>query len=496
ELTTSNANFRKCQKSESVNWKASTPRRSATAAAAAEPEPERRTVGLSAGWRPKNLERPMQDLPGELRLMRDRPKDKRMAWLSGRPLLDTGDRRRRRVTAEIFVQSVGIDRHGTRPSQRTSREPSAPPGRLAKNEAAQAEMPEIDRLSQSVGTWRPARQDELGKRESARLRRELATTSDRLQAKSEAANKLRELRTKSELELARAADQLQELQYRSNRQRQRRPSWRASSKAAARRKFNARSALLVRWPRNWRRPPTSARHRQRRNGGVVESPEPADEQRQLPTTGAASAGSRTGCTSWCGQTPDVNMAASPHNNGCSAAAGGAGGAAAEKAAQLSCEDEDAHLLEWKRIAELQQRNQRQPAQLRAARIRLRLRLLSVTPRSIVESTASSAVASRSTSTIATSALTSTLASTWSSTSAAVLSDRNRLSAGGIQQQQQQQQPPPPPQPSSSSAEPVVPAKKTLVYSIEMNRAGRDLADPQAVAAAAAAAAALRLYANW
>uniref|UniRef100_A0A1I8IHC1 Uncharacterized protein n=1 Tax=Macrostomum lignano TaxID=282301 RepID=A0A1I8IHC1_9PLAT len=115
------------------------------------------------------------------------------------------------------------------------------------------------------------------------------------------------------------------------------------------------------------------------------------------------------------------------NNGCSAAAGGAGGGGGGKGGQLSCEDEDAHLLEWKRIAELQQRNQRQPAQLR--------QLVS----------ASSAVASRSTSTIATSALTSTLASTWSSTSAAVLSDRNRLSAGGIQQQQQQQQPPPPPQ---------------------------------------------------
>ncbi|PAA72665.1 hypothetical protein BOX15_Mlig021455g1, partial [Macrostomum lignano] len=593
----------------------------ATAAAAVESEPEPSAELLDSRRLAENLERRCKDLQEELRLMRDSlsEKDKRLAEREA--LLDTATEEKARVDAEIVKarqaaeqasESIAMER------DRAQRKVEGLQRRLADCEdELLSRDAEIDRLSNRLALA-ASQQDEL-QRESARLRRELATTSDRLQAESEAANKLRELRTKSELELAELQDQLQELQYRSNRQRsgaELRASAAAreevqrevkavtdrltkeleaaeeelkASKAEAhklrsnlhqveleqaslveacqRRKAALKKAieerneeaemkerLLVRC-QELEEAANIRSAQQRRNGGVVESPEPADEQRQLPTTPPLQSNR---VHQLVRANSDVNMAASPvfdrrpfalstsnnaSNNGCSAAAGGAGGGGGGgKGGQLSCEDEDAHLLEWKRIAELQQRNQRQPAQLRSS-YPVETQTASVTPRSIVETTASSAVASRSTSTIATSALTSTLASTWSSTSAAVLSDRNRLSAGGIQQQQQQQQQPPPPpqrqrlfkspksaaprlalttsaaastrpkntsasmstlqqqQPqqhqrwpsggserenrsshaigqqqhnnsslsaSSSSAEPVVPAKKTLVYSIEMN----------------------------
>uniref|UniRef100_A0A1I8FFN2 JAKMIP_CC3 domain-containing protein n=1 Tax=Macrostomum lignano TaxID=282301 RepID=A0A1I8FFN2_9PLAT len=385
----------------------------ATAAAAAEPEPSAATVGLSPAGRKSRA--PMQRSPGGAA-----PDARQPA----------------RQAAEQASESIA---NGTRPSPAQSREPSAPPGRLRRRAA------------------------------QPRCRDRSPVQS----AESEAANKLRELRTKSELELAELQDQLPGAgQYRSNRQRSG-AELRAS--AAAREEVQREvKAVTDRLTKELEaaEEELKASKAERRKGGIEKKPskerneeaemkerllvrcqeleEPPNiphgnssvatvellNRRSLPDEQRAS----------CDNTPaapplqsnrvhqlvransDVNngrftISNNASNNGCSALLGAQVVAAAEKGGQLSCEDEDAHLLEWKRIAELQQRNQRQLRQL-AARIRLRLRLLALRP-------ASSAVASRSTSTIATSALTSTLASTWSSTSAA--------------QQQQQQQPPPPPQ---------------------------------------------------
>uniref|UniRef100_A0A1I8FA72 Calponin-homology (CH) domain-containing protein n=1 Tax=Macrostomum lignano TaxID=282301 RepID=A0A1I8FA72_9PLAT len=343
-----------------------------------------------------------------------------------------------------------------------------------------AEMPEIDRLSQSVGLGGQASRRVWAARIGQAADANSRPHSDRLQRSPKRPTSCASCERSRSWSWPSCRTSCRSCSNRSNRQRSG-AELRASS-SCPRRSFNARRRKggIEKKPSKRRNEEAEMKERllvrcqeleeaanirtaqQRRNGGVVESPEPADEQRAVADNAAAAV--EPGARSWCGQTPDVNMAASPHNNGCSAAAGGAGGAAAEKAASCPAKTRMRICLSGSVSAELQQRNQ--AAAGSAAR-----QLVSgfETQTASVSAPASSAVASRSTSTIATSALTSTLASTWSSTSAAVLSDRNRLSAGGIQQQQQQQQqPPPPPQPSSSSAEPVVPAKKTLVYSIEMN----------------------------
>uniref|UniRef100_A0A1I8FCF6 RING-type domain-containing protein n=1 Tax=Macrostomum lignano TaxID=282301 RepID=A0A1I8FCF6_9PLAT len=329
----------------------------------------------------ENLERRCKDLQEELRLMRDSlsEKDKRLAEREAAAGHRDGGRRAKGPPSG----RAGVGNRSpwnARPSPAESREPSAPPGRLRRR-AAQPRCRDRSPV-QSVGLG-ASQQDEL-QRESARLRRELATTSDRLQAESEAANKLRELRTKSGAGAGRAAGPAAgaAVSKQSQRSAQRRRAARTRQLPAKR--FNASLVEAC----------------QRRKAALKKAIEERNEEAEMKERllvrcqeleEAANIRSaqqrRNGGSNRVHQlvraNSDVNMAASPvfdRRPRCwwRRRCGGGG-----KGGQLSCEDEDAHLLEWKRIAELQQRNQRQPAQLRSS-YPVETQTASVTPRSIVE----------------------------------------------------------------------------------------------------------------